>query len=368
MMNITYQQEFEELMDQAYDLPDYEPQKVKILEKAIKLAEAHNNIDFQFKAKLEYIDATTFCNMPEKGLAIFPWLLAVIEKYPDRFDDWDIMWRYKWVIGDLPLIPQLPLAQINMAVEDFVKTYESKGYGQQTIYEYRRELAIDLGDEKTVKHYHQKLLEEFAGSHGSMSDCTACVQNDLVKTAIFLKDYEQAFKYAQPILDGRMTCHSIPIRTYNQLIYAYVQVGDFEKVKEAGRKLLKAHKRVNQRKELYPNTILYCWATESYSTGFTYIARFLDGHHYDEMVRLYFYINTAKLFKSVMEKEEAEVKIKLPEQHPLYQADQEHAYATSDLYEWFLKEATLLAKRFDKRNENQYYETYLKGVMDLKRS
>ena len=362
-MNPT--QDFDELMSQLWQLDDKDPQKLKIIERAIKLAEIEGDIDKQFKAKVRYVRITTFARLPEKTLSTFPWLLAMLEKYPDRFSSWDVMWKYKWVVDKLPFLTQLSYEQIEAAIQDFESCYEKHGYGKQTVYEYKRALYIDLGHEDKVRFYNDILEKDYANSSGSMNDCRACIRQREVRLAVFLKEYDKAFTLAEPITKGNMSCSSIPGETYDVLIPLCLKLGRVEELNKFGGKLLKENQKSKYSKELYPNFLLYCWANEKYPSALLFIEEFLNRSDYYELDKLKFYTNVAKVFGTMQAQGEKEVKLKLPESHVLCKGETQQPYLLSELHEWFLTESENLAQAFDKRNGNSYYRDYRNEILNL---
>ena len=362
-----YQQTFRALMNEAYALEDEYKEKLKVLERAIKIAEKHGDIDQQFEAKSEYVDAASFAGLIEESLAIFPWLLGIIEQYPDRFDCWDVMWNYKWVVCVLPLYPEIPLKQIELTFKEFENAYQKRGYPKRTVYEYYRQLYIHLGDKEQAQIHHKLMESSEDDSERAISDCLACKQNREVEAAMFFQNYEECLQLAEPILTGKLSCGDIPISTYDNLIYVYIKLNKWDELKSAGQRLLKEHKESEHQDDMYPNVLLYCWAFNKYSTALKYIQEKLTKSNCSEreLDSLIFYINAAKVFQAMKQAQKTVVKLQLPESHSLFNAD--NKYYINDVLNWFLQEVETLVNLFDKRNGNTYYQDYTTEIFNLEK-
>ena len=61
-----------------------------------------------------------------------------------------------------------------------------------------------------------------------MSDCEACEADEEVNYQLFLDDDENAIRKARPLLEGRLSCHSVPISTYANLLQPLLRLGRVE--------------------------------------------------------------------------------------------------------------------------------------------
>ena len=85
----TYADEIVELMFAA-DEVEAGPLRVELFERAVRIADTHNDLDLAFQMRMDLIEAATFGGMPEVSLVAFAWCLAKSDENPDRFDEQDV--------------------------------------------------------------------------------------------------------------------------------------------------------------------------------------------------------------------------------------------------------------------------------------
>ncbi|WP_028776919.1 hypothetical protein [Shimazuella kribbensis] len=205
---------FDELMDQAYLAPNGRV-KIGLLEEAIRYADIHLDVDAQFEARMELVDTAIFSGHGEKAIVAFAWCLAQYDKDPDIWNEHQMMWNYKWVVDRLLLFPDIELAKVEEMMEDLKKRFMQTGHGPHFYYFMKQELAMLLDKPKEVEHYYAKWIKE---PSDSLSDCHACTLANQTKALLYLGKLDEALAVAQPILEGRASCHSVPHRTYGDLL------------------------------------------------------------------------------------------------------------------------------------------------------
>ena len=367
----TLETQVEELIDQYYTLDEDDPQGMKILERAIKLAEKHKDIDLQFEAKMEYVEACLFCDKIEIGLTVFPWLLGMAEQYPERFAEHekDLLENYKWVIATLPIDCKFSYDQMESIYQDFEKFYLKKGYAQVNMDVLYRHLYFYMAEKEKVLFYDKRVK---ANEHEIDDECEACLVNRNIEVATLLGDYEEAIRLAQPILQGKVkctvNCNNIPMFTYNWLVFVYLKTNRWKELEELGERFIKESEKPAHKKDLQTDLILYYWATGQHVPALRYLERFIEKECLPSGTgNVEFSINTTRFLKELMDQNTINVKIKLPESHPLYKAENEDEYLVVDLYQWFFEESALLCKQLDERNRNDHHYHYRQEVLGFQR-
>src|ERR1043165_2002174 len=90
------------------------PERIDVLEEAVRIADEQGELDAGFRARLELIEAATFGGRPDILLTAFAWCLAEHDRDPDRFDRKDLLWKYMWVVGNIVEFPHITRAQIEV--------------------------------------------------------------------------------------------------------------------------------------------------------------------------------------------------------------------------------------------------------------
>jgi hypothetical protein len=140
----------QELMDQAGQLEEG-PAKVALLEEACRLADVHGDLDVGFYVRKELVKASMMAGQPDVMLVAFSWCLAQLDRDPERFDQQDLLWEYKWILAEAPLFPQVNRRQIEDMLADMQRRYEQVGSSLHAVHLLRRDIAQDMGDRKAAR-------------------------------------------------------------------------------------------------------------------------------------------------------------------------------------------------------------------------
>ena len=126
-----------------------------------------------------------------------------------------MMWSYKWVTDRLLLFPDIELQKVEATLEDLKKRFIQTGHGPHFYYYIKQELAMNLDKPEEVQYYYDKWIKE---PSDSLSDCRACTLANQTKALLYLGKLEEALTVAEPILQKKLSCHSVPHRTYGDLL------------------------------------------------------------------------------------------------------------------------------------------------------
>lgn len=351
-----------ELIDRAYDLPEGD-ERIKMLEEAVRLADTTGDVKLQYEAREDYIEAAYFGGVPEKALVAYVWCLAQYDRDPDKFWEWKILWRYKWMVNVVCDFPQISKEQIYEMLDDMERRWRETGRGLRAVYKYRYRTEKFFGNRDEALRFY-KLSEQAA--RDDLTDCAACEKDDKVIYCLYLGDDKLALRMAEPLLEGRDRCRSVPQRTYSKLLVPLLRLGERER---AWQFYMRGYSMIaNDRSML-----------EYLSCNFVFLslygdlkgaARILEKHFrwteentnpYD---RFLFY-RAAWLFTETAEDAGLDsLQLHMPRSFPLYSA--EHSYQTAGLKRWFEARARELAAKFDARNRTDYFTDKLLNIAAMK--
>src|SRR5262249_52401636 len=116
------------------------PQRIGVLQEAIRLADEHGEVEAGFNARLRLMETATFTGRPDILLDAFSWCLAELDKDPDRFDQNDLLWKYKWAVGNVVEFPHIPRAQIESMLADMSQRFERAGSTLHSVHQLRRDV------------------------------------------------------------------------------------------------------------------------------------------------------------------------------------------------------------------------------------
>ena len=239
-------------------------EKEKALQIIIKRAQEKNDIDLEYQARTEYMQAVAFTNQPEKSLACFPWLLAINDKNPGKYYLWEVLWYYKWVVNEVANFPSITKQRIEDIMEDMERRYVAAGYGTKTIVYFWRRIYQDFGEPKLAQTAHEK-WEKMEESSSMMSDCNACVRNHLVSHHSYMEEFQEAIDAAQDLLNKKMTCAEVPKRTYHKVVRAYCYLGKLEEAIPVYRKAIRNLGHHQSYLQDYSSLLIFLSLTENFT-------------------------------------------------------------------------------------------------------
>ncbi|EKO13579.1 hypothetical protein [Leptospira kirschneri] len=335
--------------------------KCPLLEEIIRLADLRKNKELGFEARLVLVEAGIFSGAIDKALVSFSWCLSLVDQNPEQFNEEDLMWKYKWIVDNLPVFPQIKKEQILEMLEDLEKRYEKNGGNKYPVLMLKRSISMMMGNIEESQKYHELLKQTTA--KGRLADCAACVQNSEVFYAVHLGQDELALEKAQPILSGKLRCAEVPHLTYGTLLLPLLRLNQPE---EAARLHKIGYKLVSNSTGLLgtiSNHLLFLGITGEIAKAIQLLEKHFTSAFgaSDRNHRFEFYRAVKFLMERILLSNLKSIKIRMPKTFPNYKEDGN--YAVIDLDSWFGEEALKLASQFDSRNGN---DSYMKNLGELK--
>lgn len=215
--------EWAELLSRAEECPDG-PAKVALCEQAVALAESAGDDAGAFEARLALTSAACFGGAPDVMLVAFARLLARHDESPRGYaETYQVLWRYKWVLGAVTEFPETPAAQCEALLADLTRRFAAFGAAPYAAAECEFALARNLNDKPRARAVAARLRRL---RPGLLSACAACVASGLVSYRAWVGRPADAVRAAAPILDGRLSCHAVPRATYAVLLMSLWHRGE----------------------------------------------------------------------------------------------------------------------------------------------
>lgn len=202
---------------------------VALAEEAARIADVHGEVKLAYDARREVVHHGIFGGQPERALVAFSWCLSRCDADPTAFPDSGLLWSYKWIAENLPLFAQFGRAQIAHTLDDMERRYKRAGASLRPVHLQRARAAMVLGDPDEA--VLAALAAYRAAPRDGNADCAACERNFEVEVLLHVKQFEQAERVAQPLLDGRMGCAEVPHITNAILILPAWQAGEREQAR-----------------------------------------------------------------------------------------------------------------------------------------
>lgn len=356
----------ERLLAEALESIKDGPEKIAVLEEAVRHADAAGDLRFQYGAREDFVEAAYFGGAPDKAVVAYTWCLAQFDRHPGEFDEWRLLWRYKWMINVIPDFPQIPRAQIEGMLEDMERRFRRGGYGLRSVYQYRYRVARFMGErDEAIRQY----LRSQAESPDDVSDCRACRIDEQSSFHVYTGEDERALEVAQPLVNLRYFCRTVPERTFARLLLPLLRLNRREEAAgfhRQGYRLSEA--RTHGSTEYVSDHVVYLALAGNALLAARTAAkhyRWSEANH-NPHERFIFYRAAWLALDLLAGPGLTEVALRLPPTFPLH--EEASLYETARLRDWFAARAREIARRFDERNGNDYFTRELADLDALKRS
>ncbi|MCR2805981.1 hypothetical protein [Paenibacillus soyae] len=333
-------QRFDELRRSSWGMSDAR-QKLLVLEEMIGIADRWLTEEDAYQVRIQYMSAAVEAGARERLLVAFAWCLSRFERSPGDFSQHSLMWHYKWVLNEIWRMPEFSLEVIGRVFEDFRQKCLQYGYSLRPYYQQQVNFMLSQGMVEKAREAY-KLWR--AAPRDGMADCRACEQNLFGSYLFRINHLKRGLQTLKPILDGKMSCQSIPQNTYSKVIVPLLKLGEREQAaviaKKADRDVkgpmfleehgtfLEYYAVTDMKKavKIYNDTIRYGLASKVGWDKFNYLL-------------------SVRLFLREWGKKKRRKKLA------------ESDYVT---LEWLDREIAGLAEAFNRRNGNSYMDEYMK--------
>lgn len=348
----------EELQYEADELPNG-PTKVALLEEATRLADSLNDVHLGYGTRMELIQAATFSGRPDLLIVHFAWCLAQYDKTPDEFYAHDLLWRYKWVIGNSFSFPEISRAQIASMLEDLKRRYRANGSGLSAYWQLRRDGMVSMGDRKAAHTAHVKLRK---CRRDSLSDCAACQASDRCTYHVFQGHWGRAVQAAAPVIEGRLSCAEEPHGALSSVLLPLVHLGRVDEGKALQPRGYRLVSGGSQFLKQHAQQLTFVTLMGDMSLAKRMLERHLPGcQSAVAQISRFAFFQGARLFMlRLAHSGVTELKVRLPGDLPAPDAKGRSSVAA--LSDWFTCQASTLADRFDARDGNHYFRAQVKDL------
>ena len=155
-------EDVQKLLSEAEELTNC-PIKVALLEEAVLRADEAQDETLAFSARMALVVAAQFSGMENVAIAAFAWCLAKSDRDREKFPESNLLWRYKWILGNVTSFPDVSIRQIAKMEDDLEERLLRNGYSLRPVLGLRRGNAAYLGDQERARHYY---LLNFLGAFG----------------------------------------------------------------------------------------------------------------------------------------------------------------------------------------------------------
>lgn len=192
---------------------------------AIQEADNAGQAYWRLYFRYEYIEESVFYGDNFKGLLCFPEYLKIFDEHPEQEDEMsqDMMWAFKWLLGDVDDYYQISLEQVENYFSEFKQRCQKYGFSLRTYYMKQTSFWLEVDLPRALENFEK--FKKF--SRNRNSDCIACEINFEMEVLLRQHKEKEALSVAEPILTHRKSCAEIPHLTYATLAEYYFSEGNF---------------------------------------------------------------------------------------------------------------------------------------------
>lgn len=328
----------------------------KILQKVITF----KNKILESKARFQYFQHLIFLNEKDEAIPQYAWLLNFLKKNRDKgidIDEVNIVWAFKWVIGDLPSFADIKLDKLNELWQQYVELYTEYNAGTKMIHYYNIDYQLGIGHfDKALEAV--KSYKSSAAKSGFYDDCVACQKDGMITSYNMLGMYKNACKFNSKVGAPGFVCAEVPERTYAKICFSNMMVSDFESAEFFYRKAMESNKLKSSIYEHFYNLLYYLAIKKDFTVGLK-IIRSQIGYTFqtkNDILSIKF-MHASHYFLNEMKKAgHTKINIKAKELEFL---EPKNGYHKMDvLLNWFEEKFNYHRLRLDNRNQNSTWSDY----------
>jgi hypothetical protein len=356
-----------ELLDQAFGLP-YGPTRTALLEEAVRVADVAQDVDSGYYLRHDLMESATFAGRNDLLLVAFSWCLAKFDAEPERFDEHDLLWKYKWVVSNACDFPEIERAKIEGLLDDMQRRFLAGGHSLHAVWQHRIDAAVSFRDVPAAESAWQVFR---SARRDPLSDCEACVASANVRFQSFAGRDDQALRAAEPLLSGRLECAEEPRKALGRVLRPLVRTGDWDRAATCHEQGYRDLRRAPHEAEEFGQHLEYVVLAGDLARG----RRMLEKHlpaalaSVAALPRFVFFQAARLLLERLRAEGKDALKVRLPEPVAALDGrttdldwpapDAKERRNLAELGDWFARGAAAIADRFDRRNGNDGFRREL---------
>lgn len=328
--------------------------KMDALKEAIRQADEAKQDYYRLIFRYDYASEATFHDDPPKAMPIAAEFSHIFEENPTALPEDSGKDAYLMIIqmGIDPIVhlPQIPMTQWEELMKQFYDLVKHYHVGLRTYWKQMTNFWQYIDKEKAFE-YFEKFWKT---GRDSLSDCRACDRSFAVRMCLLVGDRKAADEYAKPLKAGRIRfCPDTPQLYWLAYLEDALDRGDLKEAIPFANQLF--YKGNRDKGDLsYLGAVLRCWAYTDLDKAIEKLTSRLEWTFgmWDQKKIYDFYKGAIACFRELAKRQEV-VSLNLSKDFPLY--NEENSYNCTTLADWFYNQAEVIAKRFDARNQSDYF-------------
>jgi len=358
-----------EKIDQTY----WGPEERAMIDQALSLSRQIGDEELEYAVRLRLTASAARTGDNDSVLSSFAWCLAKHDGDPQRFPSdigngmADLMWQFKWMIGELDAAPIFSLAQCEAMLDDMEAHYVKENLGLSGVITARFQHAWHTGAMDEATQLRTRLLATPRDEH---SHCDACGRSELAGFAVEIGDEELALKLVDEIMEGGFTCGEEPEHALSRTLIAKLRAGRLEDALDSHMRSYRLARNNPDNISIVADNMVFCAITGNEARGLAMVERHLPWLAHDslnEAGQLNMLIAIGTILEAVVRAGHGELVVRGAEAPTLVQffgpvpgaptqPDQPAVprWTVARLVPAVWQAATRLAAAFDARNGNAY--------------
>lgn len=218
--------EVEELVALVEDLPPTE--QAPAAEELVRRADALGDPELRFRARLTLVEAYNYTPERHRMFAPFVYALQQYDDGPDWLTPWDryrVLWTHKWMVTLLAEHPQVPLPQLETALEGMRRRYADAGEGMAPVLGCAFVLRSHVDGADAAR---QEFDAWRRAPRTGLSDCEGCEPTLRIEHLAELGRHDEARDELAAVLRGEVRCAEQPHAAIGEGLASLVELGDLD--------------------------------------------------------------------------------------------------------------------------------------------
>ncbi|OUM94726.1 MAG: hypothetical protein A9Z00_08960 [Thermobacillus sp. ZCTH02-B1] len=215
---------FNALLSQAWQTGD-ERQVLALFEEAIVIADRFLTETDAYEARIGYTRRAVEFGFYERMFVSFAWCWSKFLRNPGRYSGFYMLWQFKWIIGNLWKCTAFPLEQLEGLFALFREYCAKYGYSPRPGYGACHSMMLGIGRPAEADECYRLWR---TARRDALANCPACERHAMGTYYIEKGQYRRGLQILRPILEGGLSCSSVPGSTYEAAVRAYMALGRIE--------------------------------------------------------------------------------------------------------------------------------------------
>lgn len=356
---MRYTLEIQKLLLQVQNNSLHPREKANLLKEAIRIADENEDVEWAMELRLNLIYELNLLSEDVEEIVVFSKILDDYENNKDLVDEYELLWKYKWIWVCALDVPEIPKEQVEAIGEDYKARILQNGYSLRSYYQCKAMMYIRVKQYEEAKECFDRMLDE----RPDELSCEACEMNFMLDYYLETGRFEEAYRRAQPLISRQVTCFEANLRAYMKLAFYAQKAGKPEIAADMCARAEEA--LVGREKDEY--ILLYLGLFVAYhfminpERGWEYAERCISWSLRTNRHKRYRF--SCDMVEALKYESRPQVRLSLPVEFPMYHSD--GVYSVDELRGYFYRQAEELAGKYDNRNGNSGYTDRLKEIMAI---